>query len=125
MNLTKRSGRGGGLGERCEAGTPIGTEFTRHPAANKIPAHGRRVRLELCEFLGVFYWKRIRNGRKKLSNLHQRALQATQYGPKVFGMRSAIGSDAEHPLPRHARRNPSDGARRASHPAEFAEKITS
>ena len=83
---------------------PVGAEFARHAAADEVPAHRRRVGLQLREFGGVFRRQCVGHSGEELRHLHQRPLQAAEDGAQVLGVAGAVGLDAEHALARRRAR---------------------
>ncbi len=61
MHLAEARGGGGHFPEMGEAPPPIGAEFGRHAAADEIPAHGGRIRLQLGKLGGVLVRQRVRH----------------------------------------------------------------
>ena len=123
MHLAEAGSGGGFMAEGREFGLPVGAEFARHAAAHEVPAHGRRVGLEVREFGGVFGGECVGHGGEELRHLHQRTFQAAQDGAEILGVAAAVGLDAEHALARDARCDATDGARGARHATDFTEQV--
>ena len=78
VNLTERS-RGGRMSvEGGKPRTPVRPEFGLHPPLDKRRAHGRRLALQLLQFLGIFRRQKVGDARHHLGDLHHRPLEAAK-----------------------------------------------
>ncbi len=97
--------------EAAESLFTIRPELARHPPLHEHPAHGRRVRLEVCQLARVFPRQRVGNSGEELRHLHERPLDAAERRLEVCRMPRAIDGHAEIPRAREPRRQPADGRR--------------
>ena len=76
VDLAERRRMGRAALEIPEALPPSLPQLARHAPAHERPAHGRRIGLQLPQFLGIGRRQRVRNGGEDLRDLHQRPLEA-------------------------------------------------
>ena len=89
MHLAEGGGGGGLQVEGAEAALPVEAELGHHAPLDEGGPHGRRLRLQLLQFGGVFRRHEIRDGGEELRHLHDRTLQAAEHlrqGGRVAGL---------------------------------------
>ena len=90
MHLAERGGGRRMMFEFGEFLLPVGAQLGAHAPLDEGPAHGRRLALQLHQFVGVFRRQRVRNGGEQLRHLHDRAFQPAERGGQFQRIAGAI-----------------------------------